>query len=282
MNPPHRQSSTRVEADSGAPRTASHRPRKRFGQNFLVDPAAIRRIRDALAPSPGETVLEIGPGRAALTAALLEVMPRITVVEIDRDLADALRARFPAERLRVVEGDVLETSWSAWGAPVVLVGNLPYNISKPVAMRLVEERARIDRAVLTFQREVAHRLTATPGTGAYGPLTVLAGRAFRIERLFDLPAGAFRPRPKVVSTVTRWLPLPAASLPDGLVRPLREALRACFAHRRKTLLTNLRDALPGGEAAARELLARAEIDGRLRAEAIPPDGFVRLAGLWAL
>ena len=235
-----------------------------------------------MAPSPEEHVLEIGPGRAALTEALLEAVPRMTVVEIDRDLARALRERFPAERVRVVEGDVLEVSWSDAGVPVVLVGNLPYNISKPVAMRMVEERGRVGRAVLTFQREVAQRLTASPGTGAYGPLTVLTGRAFTIERLFDLPPGAFRPRPKVVSTVTRWLPLPASSLPDALVRPLRETLRASFAHRRQTLLKNLREALPGGEAAARALLAAAEIDGGLRAEAVLPEGFVRLARLWEL
>jgi 16S rRNA (adenine1518-N6/adenine1519-N6)-dimethyltransferase len=131
-----------------------------------------------------------------------------------------------------------------------------------------------------FQREVADRLTAVPGTGAYGPLTVLAGRAYRIERLFDLPPGAFRPRPKVVSTVTRWTPLAAEGLPPSLVPPLREVLRVAFARRRQTLRKNLRAALQGGDEAAARLLANAGLDGALRAEAIPPEGFVRLASAW--
>jgi 16S rRNA (adenine1518-N6/adenine1519-N6)-dimethyltransferase len=147
-------------------------------------------------------------------------------------------------------------------------------------MKLVVERRCVSRAVLMFQREVAERLTAQPGTKAYGPLTVLAGRAYRIERLFDLAPGCFRPAPKVVSTVTRWTVQEDDALPDALLGPLRSVLSAAFAHRRQTLHKNLREHLPGGEAAAHGLLAAAGLDGSLRAEAIPPEGFMALAQRW--
>ena len=267
-----RQSSTR---DQGI-------PRKRFGQNFLTDLGATRRIVAALGPVPGENLLEIGPGRGALTGELLSVVPSMSAVEIDRDLARLLRSQYPEDRLRLIVDDVKAISFQTLAAsgPLVIAGNLPYNISKPVAMKLVGERRFVARAVLMFQREVADRLTARPGSRAYGPLTVLAGRAYRIERLFDLPPGAFTPRPKVLSSVTRWLPLAGDPLPDDEVSPLRAVLQAAFAHRRQTLQNNLRNAVPGGAVAAASLLTAAGVDGSLRAEAIAPEGFVALARLW--
>jgi 16S rRNA (adenine1518-N6/adenine1519-N6)-dimethyltransferase len=276
-----RQSSTRDDGVSrGTPDLA--RARRRFGQNFLTDPAAIQRIVAALAPLPSESVLEIGPGRGSLTEALLEAVPAIVAVEIDRDLVAGLRARYPENRLRVVEHDVLDIAFEtlAPSTPLVIAGNLPYNISKPVAMKLVVERRAIHRAVLMFQREVADRLTASPGDRAYGPLTVLAGLAYRIERLFDLRPGAFQPRPNVVSTVTRWTRREDDALPHDLVAPLMAALRAAFAHRRQTVQKNLRGVLAGGDAAAVSVLAQAGIDGALRAEAIAPEGFVAIARAW--
>src|SRR5258706_4602813 len=235
-----KQSSTRVDAVSPGGAPALARARRRFGQNFLADAVTIRRIVEALAPSPSEMVLEIGPGRGSLTEALLQAVPAIVAVEIDRDLAALLRARFPSDRLRLVEDDVLDIALDALAPslPLVVAGNLPYNISKPVAMKLVLERHAVGRAVLMFQREVADRLTASPGRRAYGPLTVLTGRAYRIERLFDVRPGAFRPRPSVVSTVTRWTPREDDALPPDLVAPLMAVLRAAFAHRRQTLQKN--------------------------------------------
>jgi len=277
-----KQSSTRVGngRDGGEP--APLPARKRFGQNFLTDPSAIRRIVSALALTPGESILEIGPGRGALTDALLEAAPSISAVEIDRDLAARLGERYPPERLHLIQEDILEFPLERLATlrPLVIAGNLPYNISKPVAMKLVVERRFVLRAVLMFQREVAERLTAQPGSKAYGPLTVLAGRAYRIERLFDLAPGCFRPAPKVVSTVTRWTTRQDDALPEALVAPLRSALSAAFAHRRQTLQKNLREHLAGGEAAARALLNAAGLDGGLRAEMIPPEGFVALATRW--
>jgi 16S rRNA (adenine1518-N6/adenine1519-N6)-dimethyltransferase len=238
------------------------------------------RIVDALAPQADETVLEIGPGRGAVTEALLARVPRVTAIELDRDLAALLATRFGSERLRLLQADVLDVDLSSLDAPLAVVGNLPYNVSKPVAMQLIRERAAIDRAVLMFQREVADRLLAAPGTPAYGPLTVLSGLAYRIERLFDLAPRAFTPRPAVVSTVTRWLRAEPADLPVALEPPLRAVLRAAFSHRRQTLLRNLKGALPGGERQARELLERTGIDGTLRAEVLGPEAFVALASHW--
>lgn len=248
----------------------------------MTDARAIGRIVAALSPVPGENVLEIGPGRGALTAEILGLVPAMSAVEIDRDLAARLRSQYPDDRLRLVVGDVRDLALRdlSGAGQLVIAGNLPYNISKPFAMKLVLERRSVLRAVLMFQREVADRLTAVPGTGAYGPLTVLTGRAYRIERLFDLPPGAFTPRPKVVSSVTRWLPREPDALPDHEVGPLLAVLRAAFAHRRQTIHKNLRDAVPGGATSAASLLKTAGIDGALRAEAVEPEALVALARLW--
>ena len=234
--------------------------------------------------APSDNVLEIGPGRGALTEALLSHVTAISAIEIDRDLAALLRARYPEDRLRLIERDVLQVPFDAPPLipPLVIAGNLPYNISKPVAMKLIVERHAVSRAVLMFQREVADRLTAVPGTAAYGPLTVLAGRSYRVERLFDLAPGAFQPRPKVRSSVTRWTRLdPDVDLPSAMPR-LRAVLAAAFARRRQTLRKNLRAALPGGDDAAVRVLKTAGLDGSLRAEAIPPEGFVALARAWPI
>lgn len=261
-------------------------PLRRFGQHFLVDARAVATIREALSPAAGEAVLEIGPGRGALTAALLDTGHPVVAVEIDRGLAERLRDRFAGRPLEVLEQDVLDLDFGSvppraglpGNAPVVVAGNLPYNLSKPIAMRIVEERARVARAVLMFQREVADRLVAAPGTKEYGPITVLAGFAFRIERVLELPPGAFRPRPKVASTVTLWTRREPGALSDALEPALRRVLRAAFARRRGTLRVNLRAAL--GDAAAASLCAAAGIDDGLRAERLHPEAFLRMAAAW--
>lgn len=260
-------------------------PRRRFGQNFLVDPRVARRITDSVCADKGDVVIEIGPGRAALTGALIERFGRIAAVEIDRDLATDLRDRFAPEQLVLIEQDVLKLDLAMVArelsaqadARVVVVGNLPYNISKPFANRLASLRDTVPHAVLMFQREVAERLTATPGTKSYGPLTVLVDRTFAVEPLFDVSPQAFRPRPKVVSTVTRWTAKTASSFDSRLEQPLRRCLAAAFGRRRQTLFRNLRAVLPGGESEARRVLDDTGIDGGLRAEKLTPEEFVRLA-----
>jgi len=259
-----------------------------LGQNFLVDRRVARDIVAAAAPLAGADVVEIGPGRGALTALLLREARRVIAVEKDRGLAEHARREFSRDGLVLVEGDILRIDWSAiapapsepGGARIVVVSNLPYNISKPLAMKLVAERERIERAVLTVQREVADRLVARPGSRDYGALGILVGQVFEVERLFDVPPGAFRPRPKVTSSVTRWRSRGPHALTAAAERTLRACLAASFAHRRRTLYNNLRSALPGGDRAARALLEEARIDGSARPEAITPEGFVRLARAW--
>ena len=151
--------------------------RKRFGQHFLVDRNIVRKIVSSVQPAPEEVVVEIGPGRGALTGLLVEALPRLVAVEIDRDLAAELRRRFPEPRLRLIEGDILRLDLALLlheegGARLLVVGNLPYNITAPLLFRLLTYGDRIGRAVLMVQREVARRLVAQPGSKEYGRLTV--------------------------------------------------------------------------------------------------------------
>ncbi len=262
--------------------------RRRFGQNFLVARATARRIAASLDPGRDEAVLEIGPGRGILTEALLERAKRIAAVEIDRDLVSALRSRHDPDRLVLVEGDVLRIPLPAVlaalgmepSARLAIAGNLPFNISKPVALKLVRERRHVARAALTFQREVAERLTAKPGRKSYGPLTVLVGRAYHVRPLFDLEPAAFRPRPRVVSTVTFWERRPDEDLPEEIESRLRSCLAVCFAQRRRTLANNLRARVRGAGDEVQRLLDGAGLEGSLRAEAVAPEAFLRLAALW--
>jgi 16S rRNA (adenine1518-N6/adenine1519-N6)-dimethyltransferase len=275
---------------SPPPSSGPPRPRRRFGQSFLVDRGIARRIVETVEAERDEVVVEVGPGRGALTQGLVDRFRRIAAVEVDHDLASSLRERFDADRLVIVEKDVLKTrlaevAASVSGPPdarVVVVSNLPYNISKPFANKLTVERGTIARAVLMFQREVAERITASPGTRAYGPLAVMARRTYRVETLFNVPPGAFRPRPKVISTVTRWTPRRDADFDERAERSLRAVLGAVFARRRQTLLKNLRAALPGGDREARELLDRCGIDPGVRAETLTEEEFRSLARHWPL
>jgi len=258
-----------------------------LGQNFLVDRGAAQRIVEALDPAPGSAVLEIGPGRGALTQPLVERAGRIAAIELDDRLAQLLRRRFGPDRLMLVTADVLGVElgcvgpWLGWPArtPLLVAGNLPYGISKPVARKLVDERPSVERAVLMFQKEVAERLTAAPGGRAYAPLTVLVTLGYAVTRLFDLPPKAFRPAPAVRSTVTRWIRRSPALLDSSLEPQLLRCLAASFARRRQTLHNNLRAAL-GSAAASARVLEAAGLDPGRRAESLSPEEFLVLARVW--
>ena len=263
------------------------RSRARLGQHFLVDRGALRRIVDALEPAAGSPVLEIGPGRGALTQPLVERAGRIAAIELDARLAQQLRERFPPEQLALVTASVLEVDLAAvapllgWPprTPLLVAGNLPYGISKPVARKLVDERAAVERAVLMFQKEVADRLCASPGERAYAPLTVLVTLAYAVTRVIELPPRAFRPAPAVHSTVTRWIPRSPSLLDPSLEPRLLAALAASFARRRQTLHNNLRAAL-GSAAASASVLEAAGLEPGRRAESVAPEGFLALARGW--
>jgi 16S rRNA (adenine1518-N6/adenine1519-N6)-dimethyltransferase len=253
------------------------RAKKSLGQNFLVDETQARRIVGAVAPRAGETVVEIGPGRGALTSLLLETGARVVAVEFDRDLAALLRGRFDGlENFALVEADALGLDFCRAVEPASsarVVANLPYNISTAILQRLVAQRACVPEMVLMLQREVVERIVAPPGSHERGYLTVLVEAYFDASPLFDVPPGAFRPVPKVWSTVARLRVRegPAADFDEGL---FARVVGAGFAQKRKTILNNLRSApddlramaeLAGGPEA---LLESAGIDPRRRAEAL--------------
>ena len=262
------------------------RAKKRLGQNFLVDESYARRIVGALAPRAGETVVEIGPGRGALTALLLESGARVVAVEFDRELVALLRERFGGnESFMLVEADALEVDFCSAIEPALearVVANLPYNISTAILQRLSEQRHCLTEFVLMLQREVVERITARPGESERGYLTVLVEAFCESEALFDVPPGAFRPVPKVWSTVARLCPREsAASASDE--RLFTRLVGACFAQKRKTIFNNLRNApedlrtLVESAGGVNALLEAAGIDPRHRAEELTLDEWAALA-----
>ena len=248
----------------------NHRPRKRFGQNFLHDPNVIARIAAAVRPRPEDHLLEIGPGQAALTEALLPHCGRLTAIEIDRDLAAALRQRYAEEpRFSLIEADALRVDLAPLAAdgPLRVVGNLPYNISTPLLFHLLKSRAPIIDLHLMLQREVAERMTAPPGGKTYGRLSVAVALAARAELVLRVPSGAFFPPPKVESAIVRLVPR-STHLPWP---QLDRLLTSAFSARRKTL----RNALSRSFSAAE--LTDLGVDPGARPEQLSPDDFLRLA-----
>ena len=248
-----------------------HPPRKRFGQHFLADPHYVEKIVDAVDPKPGDNVVEIGPGLAALTGALITRAERIAAVEIDRDLAARLRERFPSDRLALHEADALAFDFATLGERLRVVGNLPYNISSPLVFHLATYEARLRDIHAMLQREVVARMTAVPGTPDYGRLSVMLQACFRVTRLFTVPAGAFRPPPKVESAVARLVPLGDAKPAIANEALFARIVAAAFGQRRKTL----RNALAGLVDEAQ--MRTAKIDPTARGETLAVDAFVRLA-----
>jgi len=249
----------------------NHTPRRRFGQNFLADAHYVARIVAAIDPRPGDNLVEIGPGLAALTRPLIERAGHLTAVEIDRDLAARLAAEYPADRLTLHVGDALEFDFAKLGTSLRVVGNLPYNISSPLLFHLAAHDARLRDLHVMLQREVVARMTAAPATPDYGRLTVMLQAKFRTTRLFVVPPGAFSPPPKVDSAVVRLVPLGAdkPAIVDEVL--FARLVAAAFGQRRKTL----RNALAGIADAA--TLAQAGIDPGARGETLAVDDYVRLA-----
>jgi 16S rRNA (adenine1518-N6/adenine1519-N6)-dimethyltransferase len=248
--------------------------RKRFGQHFLHDPGTIERILRAIAPSPTDRVVEIGPGRGALTGALLDAAGALDAIEIDRGLAAELRERLAArDTFRLHEADALTFDFGALarerGGRLRVVGNLPYNISTPLLFHLLAHREAVEDLHVMLQKEVVDRMVAAPGTGEYGRLTVMLAPWTQIERLFEIGPGAFQPPPRVRSAVARvrLRVAPAFTLDERFPA----VVSAAFSHRRKTLRNALRNFVP--EAAIRA----AGIDPAARPETLAPAQFALLA-----
>ena len=249
--------------------------RKRFGQHFLHDRGVIRHIIDVVAPKPGERIVEVGPGRGALTWGLLERAKRLDVIEIDRDLAASLQADpRAAGGLSVHVENVLDTDFirlRGEGEPLRIVGNLPYNISTPLLFRLLAQRAAVSDMYFMLQKEVVDRMVAHPGTRDYGRLTVMLAAVTEVEGLFDVGPGAFQPPPKVWSAIVRLRPTANPRFDIGRDGALRTLVTTAFSHRRKTLRNSLKGLLD-----AREIEC-CGIDPQLRPETLAPAQFGLLA-----
>jgi 16S rRNA (adenine1518-N6/adenine1519-N6)-dimethyltransferase len=248
-----------------------HVPRKRFGQHFLHDPYVLSRIVQAIAPQPGDTLVEIGPGEGALTRPLLERMPKLVAIEIDRDLAAALSAEVPPQRLEVIVADALEFDFASLPEGLRVVGNLPYNVSTPLLFHLAGFASRVRDMHFMLQLEVVERMAASHSTPEYGRLSVMLQRRFRIERLFKVPPGAFRPPPKVESAVVRLTPLPADRIAPVDEKLFASVVARAFSARRKTLRNALGSLIDAGA------LEQLGIDPGLRPENVAPADYIRIA-----
>ncbi len=272
------------------------RARKRFGQHFLHDPGVLGRIASAISPRPGEHIVEIGPGRGALTHALLEDWVELAgardgqhrapdsagtspgasldLIEIDRDLVPRLRDEFAGNpRIAVHEADALDFDFAKLandrGGRLRIVGNLPYNISTPLLFHLLQNTAVIDDMHVMLQREVVERIAAHPGSGDYGRLTVMLAPWVRAESLFEVGPGAFQPPPRVWSAVVRLI---VRREPAFIVSPhFGAVVSAAFSHRRKTIRNALRNVVTP------EQIAACDVDLGSRPETLSPDSFNRLA-----
>ena len=225
------------------PPVDKHRPRKRFGQNFLTDQVVIENIVSAVSPKPSDHLIEIGPGQGALTTPLLAHNPMLTVVEIDRDLADALTRRYASKpTFTLYQGDALKVDFAALsaGQPMRIIGNLPYNISTPLLFHLLSYNSLIIDMHFMLQKEVVDRLAASPGSKNYGRLSVMMQYHGQVQGLFEVPPGAFRPQPKVTSAVVRIAPhqtLPHRAVSTAM---FSQIVKLSFQQRRKTLRNSLK------------------------------------------
>jgi len=227
-----------------------HRARKRFGQHFLHDRGVIGRIAAALAPRPGDRLVEIGPGTGALTRELLARVAHLDAVELDRDLVARLRTEFPADKLTLHSADALKFDFcrlAKTGQKLRLIGNLPYNISTPLLFHVLDQAGCIQDMLFMLQKEVVTRLGAAPGGKDYGRLSVMIQYRCAVEKLFDVASGAFTPPPQVDSAVVRLVPHAAPPVtvndPDRFAR----LVQAAFASRRKVLRNTLKNFLRAEE-----------------------------------
>ncbi|MGH8171788.1 MAG: 16S rRNA (adenine(1518)-N(6)/adenine(1519)-N(6))-dimethyltransferase RsmA, partial [Rhodanobacteraceae bacterium] len=257
------------ERDASA--SARHQTKKRFGQHFLHDAGILRRIVQAIAPMRGQAMIEIGPGDGALTLPLLRELGRLTVIELDRDLVPRLRAAAEGVgELDIINADVLTVDFTALAAQAKLriVGNLPYNISSPILFHCLDHIDAIDDMHFMLQKEVVERMAAAPGSKVYGRLSVILQLVCRVDPLLNVPPGAFRPPPKVDSSVVRLTPRVPEERPTADAALIARIVKAAFGQRRKTLS----NALSGVVTPAQ--IVSAGIEPRERAEQLAPAAFV--------
>ncbi len=249
-----------------------HRPRKRFGQNFLQSQPIINDILRAFNPQTSDQVVEIGPGLGALTKPLLTILDTLLAIEIDTDLYAQLE-EMPQGigKLRLVNADALTVDYGQLGQHLRIIGNLPYNISTPLLLYLLQFAAHIDDMHFMLQKEVVERLVASPGTKAYGRLSVIVQYQCEVEQLFNVPPTAFYPQPKVESAIVRLIPYQVSPYPSVEFTELERLMACAFSMRRKTLANNLKSLLKAGD------LIDLGIDPGLRPEQISVTDYVQIA-----
>ena len=248
-----------------------HVARKRFGQNFLVDTGIIAGIISAIDPKPDDVVIEIGPGLGAITEPLMQRLPHLHVVEIDRDLIARLKKQHPRERMTIHEGDALAFDFASVGDKLRLVGNLPYNISTPLLFHLASYAEIVHDMHFMLQKEVVERMVAVPGDSEFSRISVMLQYRFYIEWLIDVPPESFDPPPKVQSAVVRLIPKPASELQAKSHDKLAQVVQAAFSQRRKMLRNTLKGVLSDAD------FVTLNIDPTRRAEDISVDDYVRIA-----
>jgi 16S rRNA (adenine1518-N6/adenine1519-N6)-dimethyltransferase len=250
-----------------------NRAKKHFGQHFLHQHVYLDRIVAAIAPQPGDHLVEIGPGEGAMTLPLLRAAGRLTAIELDSDLIPSLRQR-AAEigTLDIIQADVLTVDFTGLAAehPLRIVGNLPYYISSPILFHCLKHLDAITDMHFMLQKEVVERMAAAPGSKIYGRLSVMLQLVCKVDALFTVPPGAFRPPPKVDSAVVRLQPRPPGERPDVDPGLLANLVRAAFAQRRKTLSNALKGLLDA------QAIRACGIDPKARAETLAPADFVTL------
>jgi len=237
-----------------------HYPRKRFGQNFLIDDHLIASIIHVINPASGDRFVEIGPGMGALTQPLLTLLEHLHVVEIDRDIVQWLRTKYSEQKLTIYAVDALKFDFSQLGTTLRIVGNLPYNISTPLLFHLSQYCSSTIDMHFMLQQEVVDRMVAQPSTSDYGRLSVMLQNQFEMEKLLSVPATSFHPIPKVESAIIRMMPRSAPIVPAA-ERPLfTKIVTAAFAQRRKTLRNTLKNHLQSTD------FATLQLDSSARAE----------------
>jgi 16S rRNA (adenine1518-N6/adenine1519-N6)-dimethyltransferase len=253
----------------------SHRAKKRFGQNFLVDERIIADIISSIRPELDDNMVEVGPGLGALTRPLLKKLHHLHVVEIDRDLIARLKQEYLAgsvrDQLTIHAGDALAFDYGALPRPLRIVGNLPYNIASPLLFYFANFAGRIADMHFMLQKEVVERMVANASTSDYGRLSVMLQYRFYMEKLLDVPPDSFRPAPKVNSAIVRLIPIPAEDILVRNEKLFSEIVRAAFGQRRKTLRNTLRSYLAEKDF---DLLG---IDSQLRAENLGVTEFSNIA-----
>jgi 16S rRNA (adenine1518-N6/adenine1519-N6)-dimethyltransferase len=252
-----------------------HIPRKRFGQNFLTDQGVLHDIIRVIDPQPGDAMVEIGPGLAAMTRLLLESLKQLHVVELDRDLVERLNRQFDPARLIVHAGDALQFDFASIPVPegqkLRVVGNLPYNISSPLLFHLADIAPQVQDQHFMLQKEVVERMVAEPGSKAFGRLSVMLQWRYYMELMFVVPPSAFDPPPQVDSAIVRMIPLPQPLACDA--KRLEQVVTKAFSQRRKVIRNCVAGMFTESD------LIDAGIDPQARPEAVPMEQFVALANL---